>query len=428
MSAAKGECFSEQWWKQVCTETLDFTVPKTFANVLNAEAVHRLKEGIVQAIRAKYRQKSGAVDLRIYREEELLSETALEKLFSVPPLHDEAIDDYVCRTFNKSFCIILNKGETYSEALCSQILDRISPLFSNIGMPVLGADITLFMGHYEWTPLGIHRDKPGENVIHFHLGPAPKTIYCWDDETYRRIAGGEQNIQTDIEALIPHANVYTQSAGDMFFMPWHNFHIGKSEQFSVTLTVWLDNTPRDKYVERIVGEFLRRALNSNEILTATDILAIRDEGDSSRLGSILGLDNAFLDLRVRELILQADKAMALSLESNGGWQSPPLTWQEQAGKTLRDVTDWMAHSVSLVPPFQILYRAEGETMELFVRGRKLELTLLPQVIEMIDLLNRGEPVAVRDLMAIGDQAIPEQEMLLLISLLVDKRGLQLIEN
>lgn len=64
----------------------------------------------------------------------------------------------------------MNNNEAFSEQLASRVLKMMSSLLKIAGLPPLGNEITVFIGNYGWTPLGIHKDHTGENVLHFHLG------------------------------------------------------------------------------------------------------------------------------------------------------------------------------------------------------------------------------------------------------------------
>ena len=74
----------------------------------------------------------------------------------------------------------MNNNEAFSEQLASRVLKMMSSLFEIAGLPPLGNEITVFIGNYGWTPLGIHKDHTGENVLHFHLGPGRKQMYIWE--------------------------------------------------------------------------------------------------------------------------------------------------------------------------------------------------------------------------------------------------------
>lgn len=61
-------------------------------------------------------------------------------------------------------------------------------------------------------PLGIHQDRRGENVIHFHLGHGDKQMYIWDEDAYKELTDLKHN-NTDIAPLLPHAKEYSFGIG-----------------------------------------------------------------------------------------------------------------------------------------------------------------------------------------------------------------------
>src|SRR5690606_11613554 len=116
--------------------------------------------------------------------------------------------------------------------------------------------------NYGWTPLGIHQDHIGENVIHFHLGPANKTMYTWDEEKYKELTNTKHN-NFDIKPLLKHSDEYEFSSGDIFYMPWNKFHIGKTDELSVGVTLWFNNPTKVRYFDKIMNTFYTSYVENN---------------------------------------------------------------------------------------------------------------------------------------------------------------------
>jgi len=166
----------------------------------------------------------------------------LNNLCSTPPREEENITTYTNRIFEKKFGLIINGGERHSDLISNNIISAIQPLLELKGMPPLGLEITIFIGNYGWTPLGIHQDHRGENVIHFHLGPGNKKMYIWDEDKYKELSGNKQN-NTNIFPILPYAKEFDFGAGDIYYMPWNLFHIGRTDELSVGITLWFNNPP-----------------------------------------------------------------------------------------------------------------------------------------------------------------------------------------
>ncbi|UUZ49052.1 hypothetical protein LP420_00460 [Massilia sp. B-10] len=146
------------------------------------------EQSVLEVLRELCRLRTNEYGLRIYINGEQLPRKRLDHFYDHPPAPGEHLLAWVARVFpEQEFGIIINTGEKFVHALSQEIALMLAPLFAALGFPREGINYTIFIGNYDKTPLGIHQDKRGENVMHFHLGPARKSMFLWDEPTYREL-------------------------------------------------------------------------------------------------------------------------------------------------------------------------------------------------------------------------------------------------
>ena len=161
--------------------------------------------------------------------------------------------------------MIINRLENFNPDLAVLISYKIALLLKKKGIPSLGLTFNIFIGNHGWTPLRIHKDERGENVIHFHLGKGSKTMYTWDKEVYEsRTEPIERLNNMNIEEFLPYANKYPFDEGDVYFMPQGEYHVGYSGSLSMGLTLWFNNPVRSRLSKRpiraIIDQYLRTTM------------------------------------------------------------------------------------------------------------------------------------------------------------------------
>jgi len=419
------------WWQQVLADTANLREPIVLPNVFENE-VDDLSELTVDIFRKLTQARGTESGFRVWVSDEhgaIAPEPTKaydESLCQNPPLPGETISAWGKRIFgDRKFGIIMNDGQLYSAEMNQKIARKIQPLLDLIGMPLTGVSTTYFVGNYGYTPLGIHQDRIGEDVFHFHLGPGPKVMYTWDEELYRSISGVMNN-RTNIEELLPAANKYPFEAGDIFFMPWDKFHVGHSDEISLGLTMWINNpTPAffiRKLARSILGEITPikdRAIMMNTVLSPDSGIP-GDPKIFEELAPYIQVDEAMADLSLQEFMRFSIESYRLGLLSNGGFvllQTPePL-----------DADALLGHVVQLVQPFKIFHLVLKQKIFLFVRGYRLSLAYHPALPGLLARLNTGEPVPVEDLIEplLGEWA-PDVARYV-VALLLSHRGIELAD-
>lgn len=197
----------------------------------------------------------------------------MQAIYDKSPSPNETFEEWAKESFgDKKFGMIINRGEKFSPQLAEMVSEKITPILEKIGIPRLGITFTIFIGNYGWTPIGIHTDGTGENVLHFHLGPGRKTMYVWSKEEYENKTTPIERINnTEIEKHIDYATEYDFGEGDLYFMPEGEYHIGRSNDLSMGLTLWFNNHSKNQLSRRAIQVITDQYLQENNDALPPDI-------------------------------------------------------------------------------------------------------------------------------------------------------------
>lgn len=130
---------------------------------------------------------------------------------------NEAIDT------NAEFLCTIYKVQGLNSKLMNKLKPFIKSRFSNEQIQRITFDITLFFGHYKFTPFGVHIDDV-DFVYHFNVGYHDKIIYYWDHKPTSFIDKYEpQNILSSSQSE-------TIMVGKMYELNPKKYHIGSSSE------------------------------------------------------------------------------------------------------------------------------------------------------------------------------------------------------
>lgn len=323
------------------------------------------------------------------------NESFRDIVHSNPPLDSESIEAWTQRIFGSlKFGMIVNDIQNYSTGFCQKILDIVSPFLASNGIPAGGFDMALFIGNYGFTPLGIHKDLNGGKVVTFHFGPGPKTMYLWDNDTYKHHTGNKPNHQlTKSDTILDHAShVYTFAAGDLFFMPENIWHVGKSDEFSISLTFWLNHYDQETIIDNLMKYVKKRLLKEqHKVLPSFN----------SAPGMLLEPDNQVFAMTIQEEYRSASfeqffqllyRDYQYEMLSNGGFMTPPVKKQP--------IKIEASSIVAGIKPFKIYYKIkDSENIILYVRGHQVELPNQDAFPAFIEKINSGSTYKAEELIS-----------------------------
>lgn len=421
--------FNKEFWEHFIVTNKNFTQTCVLKDVISQDLIKKLKDAVVDGLinRFKTTDHDG---FRLYFPSQgkgKENSDFIGELYKNPPYENEEIVEYCNRVFKEKFGLIVNFLERHSDFISKELRLITEPLLEIIGIPATGVDVTVFIGNYGWTPLGIHQDHKGENVLHFHLGPGEKTMYIWDQEKYKDLTGTKHN-NFDIEPLLEHAEKYDFGAGDLFFMPWDKFHIGKSDDLSVGVTFWFNNPSKIKFFDRVLNTFYTDYIDLNKDVIAPQHNYLENNETFDEFLSLLKLDEDILNGSTKSFFKHLYDEYKHGLLSNAGWQAPPQTREKEDKYDTDDYEFLLEKEIYNDKPFKMIYIIDEskDTFHLFVRGSKIEMRYHPELKNIVDHLNTHEKWLVSDLLKNLELEWPIEAGLYFLSMIYDKKGIEIV--
>ncbi len=378
----KTKPFSEDWWKEFKKSTGNMSFPVIRKNVFNDD-VNELRESIFEMFQnLKYEKELLA--WRVWCGGEM--STDLEKIIVNDPMKSEA--DFLpwCkRVFgDKKFGIILNDGQRYSKKTRDLISKYYQPLLEK-KPPLGGINFSIFLGNYGWTPIGIHQDHTGSFVMHFHLGPGSKEMFMWEQNHYKKKLHGREN-EMKPESYLPFTSYdYKFDDGDIFFMPWDFYHIGRSEEISIGLTVWFNYTTVDGFFNGVFSSGVKDIVSDIEDLELDELVPLKNyEGceDDVVITSLFDrIDEDVKNETLLEFMEDQIQDYVNALISNDWYDRGTIKNKFELDYEISD-----HQKLSLIVA-DVSYAKHRDTLKIFHRADKIDLAYHEDLIKLIDRIN-----------------------------------------
>lgn len=201
---------------------------------------------------------------RVYIEGMLSPQYENKVLMSTPKL-EEGFNDYILRIMEgHKFGIIINGAEQWSDELAHMAAKIFGPIIEAQGTYNSTVEVTLFIGNYGYTPFGIHIDDPYTSVVHFHVGPSKKEMTLFGKEEFHELNGEEKNC-FEPDTLIDKGAKYLIEAGDVFLLPPHYYHVGNTQDFSISIAFALSKYPNEIMTKNILQKSIGEVFNEVHI-------------------------------------------------------------------------------------------------------------------------------------------------------------------
>ena len=376
--------FESKWWNDILDRTNGLKKTSVFKNCMDSNETEEMRGQILDIIRLIIQHKTPEYGFRVFINGKTLKTEELESFFnSSLPNETETFEEWSSRCFgNDKFGIIINRGEKFSPYLVEKIATKIQPLTQKIGIPRLGVTFTIFIGNYGWTPLGIHTDGLGENVMHFHLGKGSKTMYTWDPPLYEANVEADKRFNnTNIPEILHLADEFPFDEGDIYYMPHGEYHVGKSDELSIGLTLWFNNHTKGSLSRKIFDSFFSKNFVDNKELLELD------KSDFDDMTNFQDIEVTFQDVeRLKKnsgyaSLEETYREYKTALFSNCGF------WEDPFPKSLQ-LDNSRDYTIQIISPFKILYYIDNN-LNLFVRGRKISLKNDADLLSFVEKLNSG---------------------------------------
>lgn len=410
--------FNSEWWDGFLNTTENMTKTAVLKDCLTKEDTSVMRKLVLEVLAEIARLRTNEFGYRVFVDDKQLEYNELLKVFDSPPLQEDTIESWSKRVFeDHKFGMIINAGEKFNLELSKFIALKVQPLLEKVGLPREGINFTLFVGNYDNTPLGIHQDAPGENVIHFHLGPEGKTMYTWDKDEYEKLVGEMKFNNKEVDKYIPYATEFAFEEGDLYFMPQGEYHVGKNKGLSMAITFWFYNHSKERFANKLNMTVLNQFMQKSRDLLSPDKNHLDDTSGVESTLDLLEIPDSISNLSLKDLMREAYKDLRYSIHSNAGYRTSPIPLEE-------DVYFEMDEYIELEKPYKILYKEslDKEKLQVYIRGIKIEFNNFDCIKDLLDEINKGEPVQVKDLLNLLDEDWDEEIGLYILEELYKNHG------
>ncbi|QTE23608.1 hypothetical protein [Polaribacter cellanae] len=415
----KPKAFNEKWWDKFLHKTNNLTKTAVIEDCLNFEETLLFRKYVLEIIQKLAELRTDKYGFRVFVDGVKLDETEMSKIYDLPPLEDEELEEWVERVYKgKKFGMIINAGEKFNLKLSKNIALKTKPYFEKVGFPRDGINFSLFIGNYEKTPIGIHQDPPGQDVMHFHLGPGAKTMYTWGNEEYKELINTQKYNKQDVESLLPFSSKFIFKEGSIYFMPQGEYHIGMQDGLSIGITFWRYNHNSEILLRKLLSLTLNEFLEGGKDLLAIDKNDIDDVSGVDDILEILKIPHEFNNLNYKDLLRETYRGLRYSIHSNAGYRTSPFPMDN-------DILFKGNNVVQIEQPFKILYKESlhKEKLHVFVRGVKIELNNFNCIKSLIDKINIGKPLKVSELLKTLDKDWDEEIGLFILNTIYKNHGI-----
>ncbi|WP_275382057.1 cupin domain-containing protein [Xenorhabdus bovienii] len=337
--------------------------------------------------------------LRIY-DGEKRRDDLVEKLSSETILSDETLIHFMQRLSGKErFSLVINNLEQSCPKLAADFGLFAQSFFDYKGIPIGGIEQATFCGNYSGTAFGIHEGF--EHAFLCHLGPGIKYFYCWSRELYLEITGSREPTFSDSELydkLIEKGTLYILKPGDALYLPASVYHVGRQEEFSVSIALPFYTYPLSRFM-------------ALKILPALSEQSL--PFDQEGMSELIKFDNNQFDIEPLSTLLtetinkwlQQDLPKYLHyywhrLRSNGGWELPttisadPLKEPEHQNDLIINPDS----QVSLQAPFIVSYEhgldCSSDEIRVFIATKSVILPASSETLKLLDTLNTRQPITI----------------------------------
>jgi len=414
--------FTTNWWDDFLGETNNLTKTTVFKDCLTRNETVTMRMNVMEVIAQLAALRTTQYGYRVYIEGVLVDTAGMEKIYDCPPEKGEEFAHWANRCFpNQKFGMIINRGEKFCPELPQGVSKKIAPLLEKAGVPSLGITFTIFIGNYGWTPLGIHVDGRGENVLHFHLGDGPKEMYTWDKDIYESMTTDADRFNNkDVEKFLPYANAFPYDEGDLYFMPQGEYHIGKSDELSMGVTLWFNNHVKETLASRTMQLLIDQYLKSSPDFLGLDKNNISDISSFEEALELFEIPEEFENLTFKDALRLAYKDFRYCIYSHKGFWARPVPIAEDHDFTPSD-------TVELINPFTIEYyqTPDNKKLYIYVRGSKFSLNYHSCIIDIIDEINKGEKISVAELLLIMDREWDGNVLFYILNLFYTSHGIKI---
>lgn len=293
-----------------------------------------------------------------------------------------SLDEHIRSTIKEEhYCLTVNALTKWDPHFTVHMQEEIiQPIIDSKKGVFNGLSFYLFMGNYGYTSFGAHKD-PDHSLI-FQLGPADKEVWIWPNAQWKELNNGSVKNSFDFDRLLPEAQYYKLAPGDFLFIPKDCFHLFKTPDLSLMLGGIINNASDGSLIMDGIELYLKeKGENSHQYFDAKNL----GEEVQSLFSKTMGEDQEYTN----EVIMENLMRHKLMLMSNGYLINIPDEKDE-----LKDID--VTKSYVVPKGFELQYMDFGEVIQLYIRGKNIELPNSKSLGPCLEKINSNKPFTYED--------------------------------
>ena len=313
----------------------------------------------------------------------------------LPQSVDQSAADYAERMTHQlkgqRFALIVNEIQIHDAQLWRRTREFLRGLLSRIPAQILYPGV--FLGNYEKTPFGIHRD-----VYHIFMFviEGRKTARVWPADYFRDEE--DERLRLHYEGypkLVEDAITLEGEPGDLIYWPIGYWHVGEGHgELSLSLSLGLEPVqPLEEICHQLIESFGRRLMSSaqaeNRSFDSRDLHASTETVSRALELATYALREVGADPELEQIV----RLSWLNRVTGGGFTRLPIPLPAES---LDD-----ADVVRGCPDYPIRWMPAGTDDEVIcsANGHSFTLAAHPKILQLIERLNTGAAHQVQDLLA-----------------------------
>jgi hypothetical protein len=396
-------------WEDLYTKTNGLTKPNSIDKLLSKDEIKNIENTVIKVLNAFFDKGDLHKGMKVYIDK-ILRNDFVEIMASKRPQEDESLKEWGDKIFgDNKFGVVFNSLEAYDNTIGELMCNIVAPLIKRAGLPLGGLSFLFFMGNYGFTPFGIHKEATGEEGFLFHLGPGKKEFYTWDNEEMNEV-GHNTTVFHEIKDMLPLAKKYTLSPASVMFIPHQIYHIGNTDEFSLSLVMDYINPSKDHLEKELAKEIgaQEMQLNRNKFYLAP----IQISDDTNHLEDYV--DSESLTKKFRNVL---GKRISM-LKSNGGLLQRSIV----NNKIILPNGNFGIKGKAVFPIY--LFDIEEGINILLARGNQIPVKSNRNLKNVLSKINNGEMLMFQSL---ADYFKPDWDLVDVYSLISDLIRIEAIE-
>lgn len=369
-------------WQQLYNKSQQLTKPTSIDHLLSETEMETLEILVIRVLNKFLDRGELHKGIKIYVNKELRNDI-VDLMQTNRPNETESLADWCKKIFGtQKFGVVFNSLEAYDNKIGEVMGSVVRELIEIAGLPLGGLSFLFFMGNYGFTPFGIHKEAKGEEGFLFHLGPAQKKFYTWDDEEYNKI---EHNTQVfhQVEEMLPASKCYILSPASVMFIPNQVYHIANTATFSLSVVMDYINPAKETLIKELAQNIGKNPIQLQR--TSNYLSPLKNDLNQDIL------TNYFEPSDLQQQFSKALELKILKLKSNAGMLQPSIV---ETGKHLPN-GNFITYGKSLFPIFE--YQENTTESCLIARGNVIKIIPHKNIKVILDQWNQVQELSFTDL-------------------------------